>query len=109
MPAFIPYHYTPKSRIDAVKRAIVGAMKSKLDKVTDAPVLSAKAEPIELNGHIHQTSKKAEGDGAEEIAEASEVASKCQEHSVIRHNPCPRQACFHCPCRLGRSSSSCCE
>jgi hypothetical protein len=109
MPAFIPYNYSPRSRIDAVKRAIVGAMKNKLDKVTDVPVLSAKAELIVLNSHIHQTSKKAEGDGAEEIAAASEVPSKCHEHSVIRHICRQRQACFRCPCRLGLSRSFCCE
>ena len=95
--------------MDAVKRAIVGSMKSKLDKVTDVPVLSAKAEPIGLNSHIHQTPKKAEGDGAKEIAAASEVPGKCHEHSVIRQICRPRQECFRCPCRLGLSRSFCCE
>ena len=84
-------------------------MKSKLDRVTDMLVLPAKAEPIGLNSHIHQTPKKAEGDGAEEIAEASEVPSECQKHSVIRHIRRPRQACFRRTCRLGLSRSFCCE
>jgi hypothetical protein len=78
-------------------------MKNKPNKVTDISRLSAKAVYPVLNGHLHETPDKVEGNvTAHDTCRHADARSDYREHSALQCDRLQGQACFRCLCLLGQ-------
>jgi hypothetical protein len=77
-------------------------MKNESNRVADICLLSAKAEPPALKGHIQGKLNRVEGNLiARDTMRCADARSDLREHSVFQCNPLQGQTCFRCLCLVG--------